>query len=218
MAQVFPEQSNAIARSSIILAIVGLGVLSAAAAALYRSPAVTQVRIAKEQPIPFSHERHVAGNGLDCRYCHTAVEESNSAGIPATETCMTCHSQIATYSELLEPVRQSYATGERLEWNQVHNLAQHVYFNHSIHVQKGVGCETCHGQVEQMPLVWRAEVMTMEWCLECHRNPAQFIRPIEEIYTVGWQPPEPQSVLGPQLVEAYHIDTEGLTNCSVCHR
>jgi len=216
--QMFTPGANTFARLSVL--VVGLIVALVLTFIFVRAPSPTAraVGVPIDQPVRFSHELHSGQLNIECRYCHTAVEESSYAGIPPTETCMTCHSQIATYSELLEPVRQSYATGERLEWNQVHNLAQHVYFNHSIHVQKGVGCETCHGQVEQMPLVWRAEVMTMEWCLECHRNPAQFIRPIEEIYTVGWQPPEPQSVLGPQLVEAYHIDTEGLTNCSVCHR
>lgn len=216
--QMFTPGANTFARLSVLVG--GLVVALVLTFVFVRAPSPTAraVGVPVDQPVRFSHKLHSDQLNIDCGYCHTSVEESSYAGIPPTETCMTCHSQIATYSELLEPVRLSYATGERLAWNQVNNLADHVYFNHSIHVNKGVGCETCHGQVEQMPLVWRAEVMTMEWCLECHREPERFIRPPDEIYTFNWQPSVPQSELGPQLVEEYHIDTEGLTDCSVCHR
>jgi hypothetical protein len=176
------------------------------------------VGIAVEQPVRFSHELHAGQLNVDCRYCHTSVEKSPYAGIPDTQTCMTCHSQVARYSELLEPVRSSYADNTRIAWNTVHSLAQHVYFNHSIHVNKGVGCETCHGRVDQMPLVWRNEVMTMRWCLDCHIDPSPYIRPVDQVYTMGYQPSEDQSTLGPKLIDVNHINVNGLTDCVVCHR
>ncbi|MGF1507635.1 MAG: cytochrome c3 family protein [Anaerolineae bacterium] len=174
--------------------------------------------IAVAQPVRFSHELHSDQLNIDCQYCHGAAHESSYAGIPDTHTCMSCHSQIATYSELLEPVRTSYATGVPLVWYKVHDLAEHVYFNHEAHLANGVGCETCHGRVDQMPLVWQAETMTMAWCLECHWAPEEFIRPVEEIYTFGYEPPIDQTELGLQLVDEYQIADEGLDNCWVCHR
>ena len=183
-----------------------------------QSPIMTGVGQAPEQPIPYSHKQHVGELGLDCRYCHSGVEESGSAGIPATETCMGCHAQIATDSAVLEPVRLSWEEERPLEWVRVHNLADYVYFNHGIHVTQGVGCETCHGRVDQMDVVAKVQTLRMDWCLECHRTPEQFIRPREAVFDMGRQPPDNQAELGAQLVADYGIKTEQLADCSICHR
>lgn len=221
MTQVFKPGANTVARLSILTGVLlialGLGML------ILRnwSPYVitgNYAGIAVAQPVRFSHELHSGQLNVDCLYCHGSAEETAYGGIPDTHTCMSCHSQIATYSELLEPVRQSYETGEPLEWLKVHDLAEHVYFNHSVHVQNGFACETCHGRVDRMPQVWQAENMLMSWCLECHREPERFIRSAEDRYTFGWEAPENQLEIGQQLVEQYQINTEGLTNCSICHR
>jgi len=193
--------------------LVGLGWLWLT---FLRSSYVTQVGVAVEQPVPFSHEHHVNGLGIDCRYCHTSVETSSFAGIPPTETCMSCHSIVWNDAPMLEPVRESLRTGRSLEWVRVHNLPDFVYFNHSIHINKGVGCENCHGRVDRMPLTWKTESLQMEWCLGCHRAPHNFIRPREEVFTMGWEPPPDHN--GYQLVADYGINVEQLTNCSVCHR
>jgi hypothetical protein len=181
-----------------------------------RSPWVTDVHVAREQPIQFSHERHVAGNGIDCRYCHTSVEDSSFAGIPPTKTCMNCHSQIFANSPFLEPVRDSFRTGRSIEWTRVHDLPDFVYFNHSIHVNKGVGCTTCHGQVDRMPLMWQEKSLQMEWCLDCHRNPERYVRPRAAVFRVDYEAPANQLELGRQLVAEYQI--QKLTSCSTCHR
>jgi cytochrome c7-like protein len=181
-----------------------------------RSPWVTQARVAREQPIQFSHERHVGGNGLDCRYCHTSVEDSSFAGIPPTKTCMNCHSQIFSASPYLEPVRLSFRSDRPIQWTRVHDLPDFVYFNHSIHVKKGMGCETCHGRVDQMPLMQQVQSLQMEWCLDCHRNPEKYVRPRSEVFTMNYRPAVPQSVQGPMLVKEYGI--KGNTSCSTCHR
>src|ERR687887_2196966 len=149
-----------------------------------------------EQPIPFSHKHHVGDDGIDCRYCHTSVEKSSFAGLPPTQTCMNCHSQIWSQSPMLEPVRQSAQTGQPLQWNRVHVLGDFVYFDHSIHVQKGIGCSTCHGRIDEMPLTWKAESLQMSWCLECHRNPERFVRPKDQVFNMAWQPPANQEEVG----------------------
>jgi hypothetical protein len=189
-------------------------VLVATLAAINRSSYVTEVRVARSQPVQFSHKHHVSDDGIDCRYCHTSVEES--AGIPSTKICMNCHTQIWAESPILAPVRESFRTGKSLEWTRVHNLPGFVYFDHSIHIHKGVGCVTCHGRVDQMPLMWRENTLYMEWCLECHRNPERFVRPREQVFSMDWQPPSDQIALGQKLVQQYKI--ESLTSCSVCHR
>jgi len=191
-------------------------VLVATLAAINRSSYVTEVGVARSQPVQFSHKHHVGDDGIDCRYCHTSVEESSFAGIPSTKICMNCHTQIWAESPILEPVRESFRTGKSLEWTRVHNLPGFVYFDHSIHVHKGVGCTTCHGRVDQMPLMWRENTLYMEWCLECHRNPERFVRPREQVFNMDWQPPSDQIVLGQKLVQEYKIAQ--LTSCSVCHR
>ena len=171
-----------------------------------------------EQVVPFSHKHHVGDDGIDCRYCHTSVETSAFAGIPPTHTCMTCHSQLFTQEPVLAPVVQSLRSGEPIRWKRIHDLPDFVYFNHGIHVAKGVGCEECHGRVDRMPLTWRVAPLTMQWCLDCHRNPEMHVRPVEHVFDMGWKPSEDQRTLGRRLVAAYHIHTSTLTDCSTCHR
>lgn len=183
-----------------------------------RSPYVTYVGVALAQPVPFSHEHHVSRLGIDCRYCHQSVEKSATAGMPATETCMHCHVQIWSDAPMLAPVRESFDTGIPIQWTRVHDLPDYVYFDHSIHVAKGIGCVTCHGQVDRMPLTWRESTLHMGWCLDCHREPEKYIRPREFVFDLTWTPGENQLEIGRRLVEAYGIDKEGLTNCSICHR
>lgn len=218
MSQLFGPRSNLLFRSAIVVALVLLAAPAAAAYLLIRSPLMTGVGVAKAQPVPYSHQQHVGGLGLDCRYCHTAVEVSNTAGVPPTETCMGCHAQVAPDSVALEPVRASMDTQQPLAWVRVHDLADYVYFNHAIHVRQGVGCETCHGRIDQMPVVAKAQSLHMAWCLDCHRAPERYLRPRSEVVTMGWEPPIPQSELGPKLVADYGIQVEQLADCSVCHR
>jgi hypothetical protein len=168
--------------------------------------------------LPFSHQHHVAGLGIDCRYCHTSVETSAFAGIPPTETCMTCHSQIWNQATMLQPVRDSLASGQPIVWNRVNALPDFVYFNHSIHIAKGIGCSTCHGRVDEMPLMRKVAPLNMSWCLNCHRAPEQYIRPVEQVFNMAWTPPANQIEQGRALMAKYHVNTERLTNCSTCHR
>lgn len=218
MAQIFPHTANWAAKASIIVVVVLAGVLTGIILNSNRTDFVSRVNIPLDQPVPFSHKHHVSGMGLDCRYCHTTVEESAFAGIPPTETCMTCHSQIWSEAAVLEPVRASFRNNTPIAWNRVHDLPDFVYFDHSIHISKGIGCQTCHGQVDQMPLVWKTETLNMEWCLECHRQPEKFIRPRQQVFNMTWQAPKDQETLGKQLVEAHDVNTSQLTNCSICHR
>jgi len=218
MPQIFHPSTNTFSKVSIFGAVFFLAALLWAVAAISRSSYVTQTEVARGQPVPFSHKHHVNGLGIDCRYCHTSVEDVAFAGIPATKTCMTCHSQIWAESPMLAPVRESFTTDKSLEWTRVDDLPDFVYFNHSIHVKKGVGCVSCHGQVDQMPLTWKAHSLDMEWCLECHRQPEQFVRPRENVFRMDWQPEGEQLALGESLIKQYHIDKKKLTNCSTCHR
>jgi hypothetical protein len=186
MAQVFDRSSNALARFSLVLTGVIVIALGVALDSLQRSPWVTRQGQRPDQPIPFSHKHHVEGLGLQCQYCHTSVEKSSYAGIPPTKTCINCHAQIWTNAQLLEPVRQSWATGASIQWIKVHDLPDYVYFNHEIHVNKGIGCASCHGRVDEMPLMYQQNTLQMEWCLNCHRNPAVNLRPTSEIYNMAW--------------------------------
>jgi hypothetical protein len=216
MAQIFRPSTNAFAKASIVVGLLTVAGLGAALYAINKSPYVSNAGIAREQAVPFSHKHHVAGIGIDCRYCHTAVEKSSSAGIPPTETCMSCHSQIWADAPMLEPVRESFRSGKSLQWTRLHDLPGFVYFNHSIHVNKGMACAVCHGRVDRMPLMYQQNTLYMEWCLECHRAPEKFIRPKDQVYRMEYQPAEPQEVLGPKLVAEYKV--RKLTDCSVCHR
>jgi hypothetical protein len=216
MSQIFPRSANATARMSLggVLAIAlftGWAVF-----ALMRSSWATGREEFVEQPIQYSHAHHVGGVGLDCRYCHTSVENSAFAGIPPTKTCMNCHSQIWSTSPELEPVRESFRTGKSLEWIRVHDLPEFAYFDHSAHVNKGMGCSTCHGRVDRMPLVWQEKSLQMEWCLECHRAPEKFVRPQSEVFNAAWEPPADQVEQGRKLVQEYGLKPR--TSCSACHR
>ncbi len=229
MTQIFPRWFDAIARAGIVggaLAVpgtaVGLGLF-------YRSDYVTCEHEARRQPVPFSHAHHVGQLGVDCRYCHQSVEEAAFAGMPATETCMNCHQQIWVGADTLAPVRQSWQQGTPLRWQRVHNLPGYVYFDHSIHTAKGVGCVECHGRVDRMPLTWQEKPLTMGWCLNCHRDPAPHLRPRGEVFNLAWSPtgrvdpvtgePPGSGKLGHRLVEEYRIrDSHTLTSCSTCHR
>jgi hypothetical protein len=216
MAQTFHRRANTVFIVSLIALVLLVGGLIGLAYGLQTSMYVTRAYEAREQPIQFSHERHVAGNGIDCRYCHTSVETSAFAGIPPTKTCMNCHSQIFAASPYLEPVRASFRTGESIKWTRVHDLPDFVYFDHSIHVAKGVGCSTCHGRVDRMPLMYQVASLQMQWCLDCHRNPERFVRPREAVYRMDYEPPADQLALGKKLVADYQI--QKLTSCSTCHR
>jgi hypothetical protein len=189
MAQVFDRSSNALARFSLVLTGVIVIALGVTLDQLQRSPWVTRQGQRPDQPIPFSHKHHVEGLGLQCQYCHTQVEKAAYAGIPPTKTCINCHAQIWTNAALLEPVRQSWATGASIQWIRVHDLPDYVYFNHEIHVNKGIGCASCHGRVDEMPLMYQQNTLQMEWCLNCHRNPAVNLRPTSEIYNMAWAGP-----------------------------
>jgi hypothetical protein len=218
MSQIFHPSMNIIAKVALLVVILLVAVLAWFGYYTVRSPLMTEVGVAKAQAVPYSHAQHVGGLGLDCRYCHTAVEESNTAGIPPTESCMGCHAQVAVDSPNLQLVRASAENDQPLAWIRVHDLADYVYFNHAIHVKQGVGCETCHGRVDQMPVVMKVENLQMDWCLDCHRAPEKYLRPREAVFTMGYTAPIEQSVLGPQLVAEYGIHVNQLTDCSVCHR
>ena len=216
MPQIFHPSMNTIARASIFGAVFILAGVGWIMWLLYRSSYYTQVGVVRPQPVEFSHEHHVGGLGIDCRYCHTSVEKSAFAGIPPTATCMNCHSQLFTDSPILEPVRASYRDNVPLQWTRVYDLPDFVYFNHSIHVAKGVGCTTCHGEIGRMPLTWKASSLKMEWCLACHRDPARFVRPREEVFNPNWDPASLSTTQRAALVKEYKIQSR--TSCSVCHR
>lgn len=219
MPQIFHKSMNTISKVSIVgVVLLGLGSI-VVLTTLFRSSFAIRVNDPIEQPIPFSHKHHVVDDGIDCRYCHQSVETSSLADLPPTETCMTCHSQIWNQSPVLEPVRVSFQTGQPIQWNRVNDLPDYVYFNHSIHIAKGVGCETCHGRVDQMPLTWKANTLYMEWCLNCHRHPENYVRPKDQVFTMGYKPPIDQAILGPQLVKEYNIQSPSrLDDCYICHR
>jgi hypothetical protein len=184
-----------------------------------RSSYGTDAGRTRVQPVPFSHEHHVGVLGIDCRYCHEGVEHSSFAGLPPTKTCMNCHSQMWVGSDMLEPVRDSYRTGKPLHWHRVYNLPGFVYFDHSIHVQKGVGCSSCHGRIDQMPFTFQVPSLLMEWCIDCHREPEKHLRPREAVFDMKWQEPPDQLERGLELKKDYDIrDAQFLTSCSVCHR
>jgi hypothetical protein len=216
MAQLFPRSANAFARGSILVVVVLGGLAGWALWIVANSGYVTRQGLTLEQPVPFSHDHHVGQIGIDCRYCHTSVETSAMAGIPPTQTCMNCHNQIWTNAELLEPVRASFRDGTPLAWNRVYDLPGFVYFDHSIHVAKGVGCVSCHGRVDEMPLMYQASSLLMSWCLDCHRDPVPNLRPSDRITDLQWQPPA--GFAEEQLRLASLNNVQSKTSCSVCHR
>jgi hypothetical protein len=216
MAQLFHRSANNLARISLAaLPFAGACVLWAAYS-IDQGSFITDVDVSRAQPVPFSHKHHVTDDGIDCRYCHTSVETSAVAGLPSTETCMGCHSQIWRNADILAPVRESFQSGESLHWTRVYDLPDFVFFNHSIHVRKGFGCSTCHGRVDQMQLTSKAATLHMQWCLECHREPERFVRPRDQVFNMAYQPPPDQREMGRRLVAEYGL--RSLINCSTCHR
>jgi hypothetical protein len=221
MPQVFSKGSNSIARVAHIGLVVVFFGFWGVVYAVYLSPYTTVENVPRVQRVPFSHQHHVSGLGLDCRYCHTSVEKSAFAGIPSTHICMSCHSQVWTDAPMLAPVRNSLATGKPMQWNRVNQLPDFVFFNHSVHVQKGIGCSTCHGRVDEMPLTWKSHSLYMRWCLDCHEAPQKQLRPQAEIYNMKWTPPTDQKEQGQKLATEYHLSKERLAqlkDCSMCHR
>ena len=234
MAQIFLPSSNTLARASILGGLFIVGAVAFAVYGLNTGDYQTQVNVPRDQPVRFSHEHHVSGLGIDCRYCHTTVESSNFAGIPSTKVCMSCHSQVWTNAEILEPVRASWRENRPIAWTRVHDLPDFVQFNHSIHVQKGIGCYSCHGDVGKMPLVWKQHSLHMQWCLDCHRDPAKHIRSRDEVFAMKERTvPEGKDPIeyGRELMRQYGVTIDvnqetdpheerfpnPLTNCSVCH-
>jgi hypothetical protein len=216
MAQIFHRSTNTISRVSIYGAVILIAILGYAVNVVNQTSYITEVHNARPQPVPFSHKHHVGELGLDCRYCHTSVEISSSAGMPPTQTCMTCHSQIWTGAAILEPVRASYRDSTPISWTRVNALPDFVYFNHSIHVAKGVGCTTCHGPIAEMNITWREQSLYMRWCLECHNAPEKYLRPRSEVFNAFYEPPSDQEALGNRLMKEYKV--QKLTNCTTCHR
>jgi hypothetical protein len=232
MAQIFHRSTNTISRVTIFGALFIVAGLLWVAAQIQRSSYATYWGVHQQQPVPFSHEHHVGGLGIDCRYCHTSVEVSGFAGIPPTKTCMNCHAQIWTNAPMLEPVRESFRSGRSLVWTRVYDLPDFVYFDHSIHVNKGVGCDSCHGPVDRMPLMEAETNLQMEWCLNCHRAPEKALRPRSQVFNMRYQQPNrerpieldgqtftDQISLGDHLKKTYRIrSVQDLTSCSTCHR
>ena len=219
MRQLFAPGADAIFRLALLILLGGTAAFLLIAAGTSRSNYVSGVGVAPEQPVPFSHKHHAGELGIDCRYCHQSVELNASAGLPPTWTCMTCHSQIWTGAPMLAPVRDSLAQQRPIAWVRVNHIAKYVYFNHAIHVAKGVGCSTCHGAVNKMQLTYRAQAFNMQFCITCHRAPQKFVRTPDQIWNMEWKAPADQATLGPALVAKYHIgDAARLTDCSICHR
>lgn len=240
MAQIFHPSTNTLARVSLFGAAIAPLAIIMTLSAFTRSPYVTKVNVPRDQPVPFSHEHHTNELGIDCRYCHQSVENSSYAMLPPTETCMSCHSQVWTNSPLLEPVRESWRTGNAIRWNQLNKLPEFVYFNHSLHVDRGLNCNICHGPVQTMQLAYRAQAFTMAWCLECHRNPANWVGDPAKVFGLYWKiqrnealTPEEAALAsgrddyhrtgkeleeGRAWVKRHGIQTEQLTDCWICHR
>lgn len=214
MPQIFHRSFNTISKMTIFGSLFLLAGAGALLSVFVRSSYATNQGIVRAQPVPFSHEQHVNGLGIDCRYCHSSVEVSAYAGMPTTKTCMNCHEQIWVGSETLEPVRESFRTGKPLEWSRVHRLSDFVYFNHSAHVNQGVACQSCHGNVNEMPLMWQSGSLLMEWCLDCHRNPAPHLRPRDAVFDTSWTPTMTQSHV--DLAAEYGV--RSLIHCTTCHR
>lgn len=217
MPNIFTPRANPAARAVVAGAVFGLPVAMVGAYVYGRSPYVTGEGVEVQQPIPFSHRHHVAGLGIDCRYCHESVESDAFAGMPAAQTCMTCHAKVWTDATILEPLRQAWRSGMPVSWRRAYNLPDFVYFNHSIHVAKGVGCSTCHGRVDEMPLVRKAVPLFMGWCIDCHRDPGPNLRATHDVFNMKWRPSN-DPIEQQLLVRERGIVSDGLANCSTCHR
>jgi hypothetical protein len=216
MTALFSRRSTLLFRA--LLTLGALTVVGVPVALMFwvRSPPATGVGRAPAQPMWFDHREHVASFKIDCRYCHSSVERSATAGMPATRVCVPCHNDVWLKGPAFAPVRRSLASGAPIPWRRVNSLPDFAYFDHSIHVRKGVGCESCHGRVDRMRVVSQAAPLTMDWCVSCHANPAPSLRPVEEVTTMGWRPSAPQAVLGPALMRRYRV--KRMTDCSACHR
>jgi hypothetical protein len=222
MPQIFTASADTRLRAFLLVLLLGLiGALLFVGGSM-DSTYATVVGWVRDQPVPFSHQHHVGGLGIDCRYCHSAVEVSRHAGLPSTHVCMTCHSEIWTGAPVLAPVRNSLASGTPIPWQRVARLPDYVYFDHSIHVARGVPCVTCHGRVDEMPLTKRATAFQMQWCLSCHRDPAPALRPPELVTRMDWvdwdDHPEEHKLYGELAMKAYGIDPKKLDDCNICHR
>ena len=218
MAQLFKPNANTHVKVSMIAGALLPLALFYLGSTITRSGLNTGVGNPLDQPIPFSHKHHAFELGIDCRFCHTSVENSGFAGIPPTATCMTCHSQILTDAPMLQPLHESWKSGIPLQWTRVYDLPDFVYFDHSVHVAKGVGCTTCHGAINEMPITYKAETLHMMWCLKCHKHPEKFLRPADQIFNVDWAPPSNQIDRGEELKVLNDVKVEQLTDCSICHR
>jgi hypothetical protein len=216
MSQIFHPSMNTLSRATIFGAVFIAAGTVWLLMTVMRSPYVSGVGVIKPQPVPFSHQHHVAECGIDCRYCHSSVEKSSFAGIPPTQTCMNCHSQLWTESPVLEPVRASYREDKPLVWNRVNDVPDFAYFYHNIHIQRGVACATCHGDMAEMPLTWKYATLYMEWCLECHREPEKFVVPPSEVFATAGVPSP--TISAPSVDPHESLRRGGLlTNCSTCH-
>ena len=219
MAQIFHRSTNTLSKVSIYGFVFFWAAVGGLSYKVNQSSYFTEINVARDQPVPFSHKHHAGELGIDCRYCHASVEQSSFAGIPATHVCMSCHSRIWVKSPMLEPVRGSYATDRSIEWTRVNAAPDFVYFDHHIHVNKGVGCTTCHGPIGEMPITWRANTLYMRWCIDCHKHPEQYVRRREDVFKPLYTPPPDQLALGRRLVREYKIQSaETLTDCYTCHR
>jgi hypothetical protein len=218
MAQIFSPAADTWLRLFLLggLAIISGGTLGIVGFA--RSDYVTSTNFRPSQPVPFSHRHHAGELGIDCRYCHSGVETAPRAGLPPTETCMTCHSQIWTSASMLEPVRRSLAENKPIQWTRVAKLPDYVFFRHDIHIAKGVGCESCHGRIDKMALTYRAKAFTMDFCLDCHRDPAPNLRPKDHITDMSWKPPADARAQGKTIAAHEGVRLGELTYCYVCHR
>lgn len=216
MPALFPRSANHTFRALLGLGVIVLVGVPVLLMVWVRTPFVTGQHDAPAQPVEFSHQLHVKGFRIDCRYCHSTVERTAPAGMPSSQTCLPCHSQAWRSGRLFGPVRRSLVSGQPIPWIRVNRLPDFVYFDHAIHVNKGVGCETCHGRVDLMPRVQQAAPLTMGWCLDCHRNPEPRLRPVSEMTTMGYRPRESQAELGVQLARTYHV--QRLVTCTACHR
>jgi hypothetical protein len=216
MPQLFHPAMNVVAKASVFGVLFALAFLFWVLGVVYRSSYVSGADVVREQPVQFSHAHHVGALGIDCRYCHSSVETSAFAGYPSTQTCMNCHSEVWSRAPMLAAVRESWRENRPIAWNRVHDLADFAYFNHAIHVAKGVGCAECHGRVDDMPLMWQTQSLYMEWCLDCHRKPEASLRPREAVFRMDWTRPANDPELGARLARDYGVASK--TDCNSCHR
>ena len=215
MAQIFPEWSNKVFPVLLVAILLG-GIGTVGFFWYFGSPKYSDIGYRPEQPVPYSHKLHVGDLGLDCRYCHVGVEVSASATIPPTQTCMNCHTLVKADSKKIAAVLESWTKGKPIEWIRVHDLPDYAYFNHSAHVKVGVGCASCHGNVDEMEEVMQVKALSMSWCLDCHRQPEEHLRPVDQVTNMKWTPPENQMLLARQIIEEKNINPP--VDCSGCHR